>query len=197
MIAAVEGETMRYWPIDILNKDLHKEMMGNIISHYMQDLSLEYVEVEANAGVVIEAAESAFQEIYGIPFEAHLENGETLGDTSVTFEDGHYQLFIGADYSPPKLIRRVENAFEIKENTYYLELLDVEFDHFAYWVEEMDIPEPTIEQLLQPYGEWQYEWCYFGKTDIHRYAVVQFDGEDVIYKYLSYEPLTVEKMEAY
>ena len=115
----------------------------------------------------------------------------------VAYEDGAFYI-VPTGFSMTTIIRTVEKAWEVADDTYYMIVSDIEFDEFAYYNVNEDASYEEIDSFLyEPIETWPIEARKWAVSDVRRYLLVQMvDGRATI-KFIGGYPLSIEEIQGF
>lgn len=180
--------------VDIHDKKSLRPMIEQVALY--EDLQADFG-VKENFGALTEKqVAEQFEKLYGIPMD--LSGAELTGFHEgeidlVTYEDGMFYVF-NEEFPNPRIIRTVEKAWEIANNTYYLILNDTVFEEQSYY-NVSDVSYAEIEAMVEkPVESWPEQARKYAYSNVYRYMVIHLDGDQTIVRYLKFDPLTNEKL---
>ena len=181
-------------------------------SPYYFDRMVEYVilyeDVEADLpshdiflvvseGVVAQKVE----EVFGVALDTSQltlpRPSEDITNHLVAYEDGAFYI-VPTDFDTPIVIRTVEKAWEVADDTYYMIVSDIEFDAFGYYTVDEDASYEEIDSFLyEPIETWPIEARKWAVSDVRRYLLVKVvDGRATV-KYIGGYPLSIEEIRGF
>lgn len=188
--------------LDITDIDIHDpKSMQSMVEQVVLFEGLDtFKNVEGYFGTLsTEEVGEVFEKLYGVPLDltnAELEPFRENNSAIVSYKDSKFYV-PATDLQYLRVMRTIEKAWEISDQTYYLVLNDTIFDEQQYYF-ETNGDEGKINQLLkQPVKNWPEDARKLAKSNIRKYMVIHLNGDDVVVRYLKYDPLTNEQLKKY
>ena len=144
-----------------------------------------------------QAIAAKVKEVFGVELDLSETNlpdpDDDIGFFLVGYRDGAFYI-TPTGFNSPKVIRTVEKAWEVAEDTYYMTVSDIEFDVMTYYTASDAADEEMNLFIDQPITKWPAEARKNAVSDIRRYILVKLvDGQPTV-KYIGYSPLTMDEI---
>lgn len=184
--------------VDVNDKKLYDEMLTYVILYEgaKPDAVSNYIYDAINQKQVAEK----FENIFGVPLTmdgVELPSPEEEEFSLVAYKDKVFYL-LPTDYYSPYVVRHIDRAVKLPNDTYYLQVHDLEFNLQGYYAENKEATEDAYLQFVKkPVEEWPEGMQKYAKTNIQRYIVMKMVDGEPTFRYIGYQPLTLEQITEY
>lgn len=161
------------------------------------DLPMHDIFSVVSEGVVAQKVE----EVFGIVLDTSKltlpKPSDDITNYLVAYDDGAFYI-VPTDFSSPKVIRTVEEAWEVADDTYYMVVSDNEFYEMAYYTVDEGATYEEIDSFLsKPIETWPEEARKAAVSNVRRYLLVKMvDGRATI-KYIGGYPLSLDEIQRF
>lgn len=176
--------------LDVLSPDSYATIVFNVI--VFSDVPSTLNEENYTSMYKRSDLEAAIEEQFGVKLDltqgTFAHPSEQMSSVLTYADDTFYMA--ATDFYRADIKREFDEVVEVKENVYYVEMTDHEFEGMGYGDYEFDFQSTPIDQMpadAEPYLT----------RDIKRFAVVKIvDGEPKL-QYIGLEPLAEAQIEKY
>lgn len=198
--------------VDVNNPALHTEMLRFVLENHYYDWVEDGPEIESEGdlgyypGYSEQQVMAQFERYFGIPLNMDNIDYVNFDDASsfdkITYQDGAFYNFSDGEYYP-RIVRSVTKAYEIAADTFYVEMVDNEFEkfmfrgnfeEFMFWADDDYLPE---DYVFKPIETWPNDMPDYAITGIQRYAVIKMVDGHPTFRYIGYQNLTDEELARY
>ena len=187
--------------VDVNDKSLYEDMIAHII--FNGGLVEDSPGKDLYLGISEAAVAASFEEMFGVPLRTEDISYPSFAEskdkyhTDLLYEDGVFYV-IYPQFESWTVIRTINRAVQVKEDMYYLEVYDTEFDSYSHHTVSDTTYEEQEEYIYEPIESWPADARKYAKSNIPRYMVMRIDeGGWPRFLYIGYRPLTLEKVQSY
>ena len=186
---------------DVNDPSKHADMLSFVLG---MNFSIWEPVIEKKMGDIACFAEAdvaaQFKRAFGIALQLDTLNYVHPDDknafSKITYDDGcFYYQPEGIYFS--QVNRNVTKVYEIATNMYYVELLDDEFDWYAFEMDEYTNNEEMNDFVNVEPSAWSDELAHYARSNIQRYAIVKMIDGEPTFPYVSYRNLMPAEIELY
>ena len=141
------------------------------------------------------------EEVFGVTLDTSEltlpQLSDDLTNQIIAYEDGAFYI-VPTDYNSLTVIRTVEKAWEVADDTFYMIVSDIEFDEMSYYTGDVDISSEEMDRFLsEPIEKWPEEARKWTVSDVRRYLLVKMVDGDATIKYIGGYPLSTEEIQQF
>ena len=178
----------------------HPEFAEQAITYVIlyEDVEADLPPYEFFTVVSEDAVAAKVEEVFGVTLvTSNLSFPKPSDDITnhiVAYEDGAFYI-VPTDFSRKNVVRTVEKAWAVTDDTYYIVLSDIEFDAMGYYTVAEDGNGDLDQFLKKPLEEWPNETRKWAVSDVRRYLVIKMVDGRPTFKYIGSYPLSIEEIQ--
>ena len=197
--STVQTAAERVVQIENLQLD-HPEFAEQAITYAIlyEDVEADLPPYEFFSVVSEETIAAKVEEVFGVALDtsnlSFPKPSEDITNHIVAYEDGAFYI-VPTDFSRKNVVRTVEKAWAVTDDTYYIVVSDIEFDAMGYYTVAEDGHGDINQFIKKPLEEWSNEARKWAVSDVRRYLVVKMVDGRPTFKYIGSYPLSIEEIQ--
>jgi hypothetical protein len=189
--------------VDVNDKSVYTDMISHVILY--GNAYEDSPGRDMYYGISEEAVAAGFEEMFGEPLhteDINFPGFDAIGNydynTDILYEDGVFYV-LPVEFNTWTVIRTINRAVQVKEDMYYIEVYDTEYDAFGHYTVRGDMTYDEQEAYIyEPVESWPADARQFAKSNVPRYMLMRIDeGGWPRFLYIGYRPLTLEQVQSY